>query len=148
MAVIISTKFEADMAIHCQLIAFLMTIRYVTLTFDLLALNSCHTWRVMWSTLSPSLKYEFLPCAKSHDLLLVGDLNVLSQSYSSTSTYRIALQKLNIWSHLQPFSATFLYAYTKNGYLWTSGINSDTTVRFPDPNFLTKCEISAIWRLR
>ena len=28
----------------------------VTLTFDLLTLNSCHTWRVTWSTLPPSLK--------------------------------------------------------------------------------------------
>jgi len=56
---------------------------------------------------------SFCPCAKSHDLLLVGDVNVLSQSYSSTSTYRIALQKLNIWSHLQPFSATFLLCIHK-----------------------------------
>ena len=28
----------------------------VTLTFDLLTFNSCHTWRVTWSTLPPSLK--------------------------------------------------------------------------------------------
>ena len=28
----------------------------VTLTFDLLTLNSCHTWRVTWPTLPPSLK--------------------------------------------------------------------------------------------
>ena len=27
-----------------------------------------------------------------------------------------------------------------------NGINVDTTVRFPDPDFLLKCKISAIWR--
>ena len=56
---IISTKFEVDMTIHCRVTAFLSadTSRdLVTLTFDLLALNSCHTWRVTWSTLPPSLK--------------------------------------------------------------------------------------------
>jgi len=34
----------------------------------------------------------------------------------------------------------------RNGYLWTSGVNSDTAVRFLDPGFLLKCKISAIWR--
>ena len=29
---------------------------FVTLTFDLLTLNSCHAWRVTWPTLPPSLK--------------------------------------------------------------------------------------------
>ena len=46
---IISTKFEVDMTIHCRVTAFLSadTSRdLVTLTFDLLTLNSCHTWRV------------------------------------------------------------------------------------------------------
>ena len=56
---IISTKFEVDMTTHCRVIAFLSadTLRdFVTLTFDLLILNSCHTWRVTWPTLPPSLK--------------------------------------------------------------------------------------------
>jgi len=56
---IISTKFEVDMTIHCRVTAFssAATSRdLVTLTFDLLTLSSCHTWRVMWPTLSPSLK--------------------------------------------------------------------------------------------
>ena len=56
---IIPTKFEVDMTIHCRVIAFLSadTSRdFVTLTFDLLTLNSCSTWRVTWSTLLPSLK--------------------------------------------------------------------------------------------
>ena len=34
----------------------------------------------------------------------------------------------------------------RNGYLWTSGINLNTTVRFADPDFLLECKISAIWR--
>ena len=47
------------MSIHCRVVAFLSadTLRdIVTLTFDLLTLNSCHTWRVTWPTLPPSLK--------------------------------------------------------------------------------------------
>jgi len=56
---IIPTKFEVDMTIRCRVIAFLSadTARdLVTLTFDLLTLNSCHTWRVTWETLPPSMK--------------------------------------------------------------------------------------------
>jgi len=44
-------KFEVDMAIHCQVIAFLLLICCVTLTFDLMTLTSSHTRRVTWSTL-------------------------------------------------------------------------------------------------
>jgi len=33
----------------------------------------------------------------------------------------------------------------RNGYLWTSGVNLDTAVRFPDPDVLSECKISAIW---
>jgi len=53
------TKFEVDMCIHCRVIAFLSadTSRdLVTLTFALLALCSCHAWRVTWPTLPPSTK--------------------------------------------------------------------------------------------
>jgi len=60
---IIPTKFEVDMTIHCRVTAFVFadTSRdLVTLTFDLLTLNSCHTWRVTWSTLPPSLKTLWL----------------------------------------------------------------------------------------
>jgi len=56
---IIPTTFEVDMTIHCRVIAFLSadTSRdFVTLTFDLLILNSCRAWRVTLSTLLPSLK--------------------------------------------------------------------------------------------
>ena len=56
---IIPTKFEVDMTIHCRVTVFLFddTSRdLVTLTFDLLTLNSCLTWRVTWPTLPPSLK--------------------------------------------------------------------------------------------
>jgi len=34
----------------------------------------------------------------------------------------------------------------RNGYLWTSGVNLDNAVRFPDPDLLVECKISAIWR--
>jgi len=47
------------MTIHCRVIAFLSadTSRdFVTLSFDLLTLNSCCAWRVMWPTVLRSLK--------------------------------------------------------------------------------------------
>jgi len=56
---IIPTRFEADAIIHCRVIAFLSadTSRdLVTFTFDLLTFNRCHTWRVTWATLPPSMK--------------------------------------------------------------------------------------------
>jgi len=34
----------------------------------------------------------------------------------------------------------------RNGYLWTSSVNLDTAFRFPNPDFLLECKISAIWR--
>ena len=34
----------------------------------------------------------------------------------------------------------------RNGYLWTFGVNLDAAVRFADPDFLSECKISAIWR--
>ena len=53
-----SNKFEVDMTTHCWVIAFFADTLHdlVTLTFDLLTLNSCHTWQVTWPTLPPSLK--------------------------------------------------------------------------------------------
>jgi len=60
---IISTKFEVDMTIHCRVTAFLSvdTSRdLVTLSFDRLTLSSCHTCRVTWPTLPPSLKTLWL----------------------------------------------------------------------------------------
>ena len=45
---IIPTKFEVDMIIRRRVTALLPLIHYVALalTFDLLTLNSSHTWRV------------------------------------------------------------------------------------------------------
>jgi len=54
---IIPTKFEVGMCIYCQVIAFLSadtSCDIVTLTFDLLTLNSCSAWRVTLPTLPPS----------------------------------------------------------------------------------------------
>jgi len=45
---IILTKFEVDMTILCR--------DFLTLTFDLLILNSWSMWRVTWPTLPPGLK--------------------------------------------------------------------------------------------
>jgi len=56
---IIPTMFEVGMTLHYRVIAFLSadTSRdFVTLTFDLLNLNSCCAWRVTLPTLLPSLK--------------------------------------------------------------------------------------------
>ena len=56
---IIPTKFEVATTTHCRVIGFLSanTARdLVTLTFDLLTLNSWRAWQVMWPTLPPSLK--------------------------------------------------------------------------------------------
>jgi len=60
---IIPTKFEVATTIHCRVIGFLSanTSRdFVTLTFDLLTLNSWRAWQVMWPTLPPSLKTIWL----------------------------------------------------------------------------------------
>jgi len=54
---IIPTKFEDDMCLLCRVIAFLSadTLRdHVTLTFDLLTLNTSSAWRVTWQTLPSS----------------------------------------------------------------------------------------------
>jgi len=63
VTLIIPIKFEVDMTIHCRVTGFSSgdTSRdLVTLTFDLLTLISCHTWRVTWPTLPPSLKTLWL----------------------------------------------------------------------------------------
>jgi len=55
----IPTKFEVDMTIHCRVTAFFSadtSSDLLTLAFDLLTLSSCHTWRVTWPNLPPSLK--------------------------------------------------------------------------------------------
>ena len=51
--------------------------------------------------------------------------------------------------HIVAFTAIFsnvLLRMRRSGYLWTSGVNLDTAVRFADPDFLSECNISAIWR--
>jgi len=56
---IIPTKFEVDMSIRCRVTAFLSANRsrdLLTLTFDILTLNRCHTWRVTWPTPPINLK--------------------------------------------------------------------------------------------
>jgi len=68
---IIPTKFKVDMTIHCRVTAFVSadTSRdFVTLTFDLLTLNSWSTWRVKCPTLPPSLKTL---CLYVHELRVI-----------------------------------------------------------------------------
>jgi len=62
-----------------------------------------------------------------------GALNILLQSFSTTSIYHIGLQKLSIWSHLWPFSATLFLCMRRNGNLWTCSKISDVVIRFPPP---------------
>ena len=52
----ISTNFEVDMAIHYLVIAFLLLVHYGTSALDLLTLDICHTWWLMWSTLHQILR--------------------------------------------------------------------------------------------
>ena len=47
-----------------------------------------------------------------------------------------------IYGHFQQH----LYCACAESYLWTSGINLDTAVRFADPDFLLECKILEIWR--
>ena len=56
----VSTKFNVDTIIRCLVIAADTLRDLVTLTFDLLTLDSGHTWRVTWSTPPPSLKILWL----------------------------------------------------------------------------------------
>jgi len=48
--------FEVDTTIRCRVVEFLLLIRYVTLTFGLLTLDSGHTCGFTWSNPLPSLK--------------------------------------------------------------------------------------------
>jgi len=43
-----------------------------------------------------------------------GAVNILQQSFSLTSIYRIELQNLSIQSHLQPFLSTFVLRMRRN----------------------------------
>jgi len=83
LTAIISTNFEVDRTIHCRVIAFLLLIRYVTLTYDCLTLNSCHTWRIMWSTLPPSWKMLCLFTVELYELKRLS-LDTTENVYAAT----------------------------------------------------------------
>ena len=55
LTLIISIKFEVDLTIHRRVTALLVRIRYVTLTFDLLTLDSGQTAGHVGN---PSTKFE------------------------------------------------------------------------------------------
>jgi len=73
-----------------------------------------------------------------------------AETTCTTSPEQIDVIKLEGYSgtmcnkHLRPFSA--ILRMRRNGYLWTSGVNLDTALRFADPDFLLECKILAIWR--
>ena len=51
--------------------------------------------------------------------------------------------------HIVAFTAIFrniCTAHTQKRFLWLSGVDLDTVVRFPDRDFRLECKISAIWR--
>jgi len=90
----------------------------------------------------PALKtYEFLHM-RQITWYVKDAVNVFLQSFSST--YRIELQKLSIWSQLRPLSATYVLRMRSNGYLCSSGVNLDNIVRFIDPDCQLECKISVI----
>ena len=61
---------------------------------------------------------------------------------NSYRTWRVRDQPCHqVW---RPYDHSFM-TY-RNGYLWTSGVNLDTAVWFPDPDFLLEWKISAIRR--
>jgi len=88
---------------------------------------------------------SFCGCAKTRNLLKLPEL-----SYCSRSRRRLfTVLDFKSWAHsliYGHFLATFVLHMRRNGYLWTSGVNLDTAVRFADHDFLLKCKISAIWR--
>jgi len=64
LAVTVSTKFEVDTTIRCLVIALLLLIRYVTLTFDLFEFGQ---WSYMAShVVNPSTEFEY-PTAMSYE---------------------------------------------------------------------------------
>jgi len=82
--------------------------------------------------------YEFLRM-REITWSVKGTLNVLLQSFSPTSIWAHSL----IYGHFQKH----LYCVcAETVFLWTSGVNLDTAVRFADPDFLLECKTSAIWR--
>ena len=62
-----------------------------------------------------------------------------------TSNITFLIFFVAIWQHLGQFLAIFSLRMRRNGYIWTSGQNSDNTIRFLDSDFLIGHDISAIW---
>ena len=63
-------------------------------------------------------------------------INLLPQSFSATNL-----------TAFKAILSIFSLRMRRNSYLWASGINSDTSFWFFDPDFLTGNDITAIWRL-
>jgi len=78
-------------------------------------------------------------------MLISNSAFVLLHSLSTTSICRIVLQKLSIIVEFMAIFSNILLRLRRNRYFWTSGVNLDTAVRIPDPDFLSECKFSAIW---
>ena len=78
-----------------------------------------------------------------------GNLDVLLQSFSSTSIYRTGLQKLSIVAFAAIFSnsCTAQVRMRRNGYLWISCVNFDTAIRLADPDFLLEWRFGDVFCL-
>ena len=81
---------------------------------------------LIYKTTNWLLRHSVQRCVKSRTLVCAMReitrfvkvaVNVLLQSFLSTSIYRTGLQKLSILQHLRPFSATFALRMRRNGYL-------------------------------
>ena len=77
-----------------------------------------------------------------------GNLNVLLQSFLSTSIYRITVLNFKGWTfcHIYGHFQQHLYcACAETVFYELRGVNLDTAVRFLDPDFPLECKISGIW---
>jgi len=87
---------------------------------------------------------SFRACAKSRDLLMMPQMSYCSRFRRR----RFTVLDCKPWAFncsYGQFQQRLLLRMRSNGYLWTSGVNLDTAVRFLIGLGL-ECEISAIWR--
>jgi len=56
----LAPKYELDTTTHYLVIAIFNWIHYLTLTFDVLTLDSCHVMPLGWSIPVPSLNWIWL----------------------------------------------------------------------------------------
>ena len=85
------------------------------------------------------------PCVKDHIAIHVQVQNHISLELDGKMLPR-SFSATTIWQHLGQFLAIFWLCVRRNGYLWVSGENFDTGIRFHEPDFLAENDISGTWR--